>query len=176
MLANLSKRERCLFYLVATVILIAISYSFIIEPLAERWKKANENIFIKNMELKKNTKVINEKGEILREFKTFKKWVEAMGANEEEIAALLQEVETIANKISISLTSITPLEVKNEQLYKTYSLKIETEAPMGSLNEFMYHLGKSPHLLKVQDLNIKTVSRKSSNLKITMQITKIVIP
>lgn len=176
-LSNLSKREKHVLYLCLTVVLSALFYNFLIEPLAQRWIKVNEDILRKEMELERNLKVISEKETVLKNYKEYAGRVKAKGSDEEEIATLLREVETITAKTSVRLTKVNkPRPVKNMKFYKLYSLEVELEAPIGPLTEFIYQLEKSSHILKVEQLRLSAKGGQSSILRSQMLITKILIP
>ncbi|NOX97533.1 MAG: type 4a pilus biogenesis protein PilO [Nitrospirae bacterium] len=176
-LSNLSKRERCIFFISLAVVFLALSYNFLIEPLAQRWTKVNAEIVRKEMELERNLKIISEKKIVFEEYKKYAEQVKAKGSDEEEIATLLQEVETIAARTSVRLTNVDePPPVKKTKFYKLYGVKIELEAPIGPLTKFIYQLEKSPQVLSVQQLRLSAKSSRSSILQSYMLITKILIP
>lgn len=176
-LSNLSKRERYILYISLMVISLALLYNFLIEPLVQRWVKVNEGVIRKEMKLERNLKIISEKETVLKEYKEYAKRVKAKGSDEEEIATLLREVETVAARTSVRLTNVNkPRPVKNMKFYKLYSLEVELEAPIRPLTEFIYQLEKSPQILKVRQLRLSARGSQSSSLRSSMLITKILIP
>ena len=52
--------------------------------------------------------------------------------------SLLQEIETIANKLNINILNIKPTIAQEESLYRVYSITIESQDDVSSLAEFWH--------------------------------------
>lgn len=175
-LANLSKREKLILYLTLGLILLAFIYGLILEPLEKRWAKINKLILTREIKLKQNLRTISEKESISKEYQEYSRQVKAKGSDEKEIAALLQEVETIAAQTAVRLSNVKPGKIEDKKFYKLYILEVETEADIAPLTEFIYQLERSPQILSVRKLHLGTKSRRSSLLRGKLLITKVLVP
>lgn len=81
----------------------------------------------------------------------------------------------MAKNSSVSLIDVKPSAVEKTEFYKKYTIKIEAEAKVGHLADFIYQLEKSPQLLRVAEFRLSPKKRESSVLKIYMVVTEILI-
>ena len=76
--------------------------------------------------------------------------------------------------VSVFILDIKPNPVEKYDFYKKYSVKIEAEAKISNLIDFIYQLENSPKLLRVSDFRL-TPQKKETVLKINMTVTEVLI-
>jgi len=82
---------------------------------------------------------------------------------------LLREIEDIANKTNLAIQDIKPAAVKDEGLFKTYSIRISAQDEILSVARFLYRLAEKLKSIGVQSVQIKN-ENKNELPKITLLI------
>lgn len=175
-LQRLSKRERYILWVCVTVVLFSLLYNFVLEPAVGRWKSLGRELLAQRVKLEKNLRVIARKELARQDYERYAANVRQKGSDEEEMASLLREVETLASASGVHITDIKPRPVKDMEFYKRFVIEVESEAGIRELTRFIYQLQKSQQLLKVQKLRISAKGERTTALKSTMLITRVLIP
>ena len=87
---------------------------------------------------------------------------------------LLREIEDIANKTNLAIQDIKPAAVKDEGLFKTYSIRISAQDEILSVARFLYRLAEKLKSIGVQSVQIKN-ENKNELPKITLLINAAVL-
>jgi len=95
---------------------------------------------------------------------------------EDELAMLLGEVENLAKNSGTYLIDVSPSGTKEEELLKTYILKIDCEGQMDQIFRFMHSLENSKKLLRIDAIRLKPKEAGSSIINCNLFVSKIVMP
>jgi Tfp pilus assembly protein PilO len=117
---------------------------------------------------------ILQESDITGEYKKFAQSIKQEQSDEETIAILLSSIEKMANNVSVFILDMKPASVEKAEFYKKYAVKIEAEAKISNLTDFIYQLENSPKLLRVSDFRL-TPQKKETVLKISMTVTEVLI-
>jgi Tfp pilus assembly protein PilO len=170
---RLSKREKFLFILTATVILSSLIYRGILEPTVKKWRYLNRQIGLKQARLAKNLKIIAQEAAVRREFSRYRDFIFPRVSDEEEIARLLREVEKLARESGVHITDMAPRNKEQNGLYEQFSIELETEASMVDLMRFIFALENSRFLFATEKIKISLKSSRANVLKSNLLLTKI---
>lgn len=196
--SKFSKRERLFFILTTVVILIIAVYIFIVEPVYKKWDRLGLEFELANSRLLKNTKLLANKESLEKQYERFKEYIQKEGDQEEEMAAVLKEIEATALNCGVKITSIKPKGIKQlipkeatqrsissgsrrdtrevstfGKSYKKFSVELISEATISQFLKFIYELEDSKKLLKVERLVLSVKGTQSDLLKGTFLIRKI---
>lgn len=177
-LANLSKREKLFLYSAAGFIFLSLFYNFAVKPLVTEWNRANDEILEKEIILKRNIRYLQQRDSVTNTYLRYAKYLrkkDSKVSDEEEIAALLNEVERIARGSSVHITDIKPRPVKELLFCKKYFLEMDCEATMEKYVEFIYGLHQSLQLIRVERLKLAFQDKGKPLLKAHIFITKVAI-
>jgi Tfp pilus assembly protein PilO len=97
------------------------------------------------------------------------------GADEEEVASLLNEVEGQARKAGLSLLNIKPKPATTTEAGKQYPVEVEVETQMKDLVNFIYGLQSSKYILQVQKLRMVPKGKRKAEVKGYLLINRTVI-
>lgn len=175
-LANLSKREKTLFYLTVAVISLSLLFNFAFRPVATAWSRLNRQILDKEIKLKKNIRYLTQKNEIAGIFQDYTGFMnKGRAPDEEEVTALLNEVERQARDAQIHINNIRPKPTKLFNFYTKYILELSCEASIADCIKFIYNLQKSAQLVRVETLKLTSMGKDTPLLRVQMLITKVLI-
>jgi len=176
-ITKLSKREKTVFYVAVSVVLILFLDRIIIYPIYTKIKSLNGAVQDKKVRIEREMRILAQKDRISQESSTYAAYLTAAVSQEEAMTAFLKEIETLANKSALSIIDMKPAGVKEEKdKSKKFSVSLTCEGEMEQILEFMYNVENSQSLLSVERYQVSPKSRESSVASSSMTISKIVIP
>ncbi|MFH0771650.1 MAG: type 4a pilus biogenesis protein PilO [Candidatus Omnitrophota bacterium] len=176
MLSSLSKREKTLFYIILTLIIVWIATVFIVKPFVDKWMKIEEKMYLTSLRVEKNRKILSFKERIQSEYDNFASAVKMQGSEEEEMAKFLTEIESLAQVSSVHISDIKPRPVKKTVFYDEYIIEVEVEGDIAQISKFIYDIQNSPRLLKIDKFSLGTKGAASALLKCDILVGRILIP
>jgi Tfp pilus assembly protein PilO len=146
----------------------------VFKPVINKLKGFNGKISLEEKKLSKSMLILAQEQSIKNEYDKFAQGIKQEQSDEETTAALLSSIEKMANSVSVFILDMKPGLVEKGESYKKYSVKVEAEAKINNLSDFIYQLENSPKLLRVSEFRL-TPQKKESFLKISMTITEVLI-
>ncbi len=172
---QLSKRKRYTFYIIIVILVAVFLDKVVFQAVMGRMDELNSAILVQERKMQKTLGILSMEDLITEEYA---KCIEGVGrkySEEEEKSKLLSEIERLARSSLVSLKNIKPGAIKKIGPYEEYTIKIEVEAKMNYLVDFIYKLERSPCLLRVESFQLRTKDKKSPILRGQMTITEILI-
>lgn len=173
-LSKLSKKEKRLFYITVVVVAVVFFERVVLRPVLNKLEVLNGKISLEEKKLEKSLLVLQEESAINSEYEKFAQNIKQEQSDEETLAALLGSLEKMANSVSVFILGIKPNPIEKYDFYKKYSVKVEAEAKISNLIDFIYQMENSPKLLRLSDFRL-TPQKKETILKIDMTITEVLI-
>lgn len=170
-----SIREKRLVVITLALASLSIGYIFILEPFYKKYVGLNQEIQMKQIRLAKSLRLVREKDAITREYKKYSRLLITSGSQEEEMAAVLGEIENTGKTAGIYLNDVKPQRVKDMDFYRELVVEIKFQATMQTLAQFIYNLENSASLLKVKRLQINIKGGGSASIEGNLQISKIAL-
>jgi Tfp pilus assembly protein PilO len=167
-LSRLSKKEKRLFYITVTIVVCVFFGNLVFNPVM------NGKITLEEKKLEKSMYILSQEAAISSEYKKFAQSIKQEQSDEEATASLLSGIEKMAGSVSVFILDMKPNSVEKSEFYKKYSVKIEAEAKISNLTDFIYQLENSPKLLRVSDFRL-TPQKKETVLKVNMTVTEVLI-
>lgn len=172
---KLSKKEKAGLSFALVFLAVAFSDRLIVSPIRERFRRMNQAIKISEKQLGHDLRNVYQKDQIAAAFEKYAKYVERSGSDEEEVAKILGEIESLARQSKVYLVDMKPQTPKEIDFYKEYAVEIEAEGEVASLMTFLHQLNTSLQLLRAEKLRLNAVKKGDKTLKASMLITKVVI-
>ncbi|MFH1459960.1 MAG: type 4a pilus biogenesis protein PilO [Candidatus Omnitrophota bacterium] len=175
-LKKFSKREKMVLYASIAFVLIALIDRVILYPIIHKMKTLEENIKTTEYEMSKNSKILMQRKKIEAEEKKYSSFIVKPGSTEEEKAALLKEIEGLANTNYVHLNNLKTQEVIKKGATQMFPLNISCEAEIEDLVVFMYSIEKSSMLIQINAFEISPKSKQSNLIRCELMVYKIAIP
>lgn len=172
---RLSRKEKIGLSLALAFITVAVLDRLIVSPIRSRVRQINQNIQISEKQLAHDLRNVRQKDQIEKQFEKFVGYVERSGSDEEEVAKILGEIESLARQSGIYLVDMKPQAPKDIDFYKEYTIEIEVEGEMIPLTKFLHQLNTSPQLLRIKKLRLTSKEEGQAGLKASMVITKVLV-
>jgi len=172
---KLSKKEKIGLTFALGFLLVAGLDRLIISPIRAKFKKVDQAISISEKQLGHDLRNVHLKEQIEKEFEKYVEYVERSGSDEEEVAKILREIQSLTEQAGVYLVDTKPQPPKKVDFYKEYSVEIETEGGIRELTTFLHQINVSPQLLRVEKLRINNKEEGNDTLKSSMLITKVLV-
>lgn len=172
---HLNKREKILFYITVLFSAVVLLHIAVISPLLKKGDMLLRETAKKEVRCRRNFSIISSKQKIQEDFKMYTGIIKKTASDEEETASLLKQIESLAQKSKVSLSSIKPKRVTEVEFYKRYAVEIEGEGSLRQLVRFLYYIQNTDQILKAERLRVNVKSSSSSRLKYSVLITRILI-
>ena len=147
----------------------------VISSIQGRLRKINQETAISEKQLGWSLRNLNQKEIIAEEYQKYITHVRKNGSDEEEVARILGEIESLARNSSVYLVDMKPQMPKEIDFYRAYAVEIEAEGEMKPLINFLQQLNGSSQLLRAEKLRLKSKEKNLSIMKASMLITKVLI-
>lgn len=172
---KLSPKEKIGLSIAFGFLALAFLDRLFISPVRARFSALNQQIRISEKQLGSDMRNINQKKFISEEYEQYVPYVRRSGSDEEEVARILGEIESLARKSSVYLVDMKPRKPREVEFYKEYTVEIEAEGYMESLMGFLYQLNSSTQLLRIETLRLNPTKSESKVLNASMLITKVLV-
>jgi len=170
-----SKREKWIFYGTMFVLTALFADHLVIGPVAHKMFMLDRQVKDEEAAIKKSMHVLLQKTRITSEGKEFMAYSVEAKNPEEEMTALLKEIERLADRAAVSLLYVKPASGKEESGVKKYFAGLECEAEMEAIANFFHSVESSTSLLKVEKYEIQPKNRESSIARCAVSISKTVL-
>ena len=175
-IARLSKREKMVLTVSVIAVLLAVLERGVLHPIIEKIKSFEEEITATEIEMTKNTKILQQRSRIEKEEKVYASFNAGARSAEEITASMLKEIETIAGAAGIFIVDLKPSGNESEGMVKKFAVNVSCEAEMSQLVSFMYLVEKSETLMQVGAFSVSPNSKQSIVNRCDLLIYKIVLP
>ena len=173
---NLNKREKKLAGAVLLIILSALLYKFIVEPLSGRWAKLNDEISSKTNILRKDAGILSKYKALEAKYAGLSGYIRSGKGEKGDAADILKYIENVSRNDSCYIVSIKPIGTRNLPSYKEILIDVTAEADMAQFSKFLYDIeDPKDAILRVKQFNISSKPGQSGVLKGTFLISKIII-
>lgn len=172
---KLSFQEKIGLSIAAVFFALAFFDRLLIDPIQTRFKKIDQQIKVGEKQIGSDLRNLKRRDFVEAQYQKYLEYIERSGSDEEEVARILGEIESLARKSSVYLEDMKPLKPKEVDFYKEYTVEIEAEAGMQALVHFLHQLNMSSQLLRVEKLRLNLSKSGSDVLKISMSVTKVLI-
>lgn len=173
---KLSAKEKMGVIAASAVVTLLVMDRLIISPIAARFRSINQNIKASEKKLVVDIRNINNKDAISAQYGKYKNYVKRTAASdEEEIAAILAEIEGLARRSDVTLVDIKPQTPKQTDYYKEYIIDVDAEGDMEHVIMFMHNLNGSSQLLRMPKVRLTLRERESQVVKASISISRILI-
>ena len=170
---KLNKREQVLFFAVAGCVALWILYGFICEPLYNKWVKLGKDTELSKIKLKKGIQIFKQKESMDTEYDKYIENFTAVGTDEEEMAVILNEIETKARKSYVRITNMKPRRVVKKKNFRMFYVELDTEASMRNILSFIKTLKDSKFALRVERLSLNSRAKDPSILIGKMTVSRL---
>ena len=135
-------------------------------------KSLDKEIQSKELEIKKDLRVLARKERILAENVKYGSFLDSFESSDDQAASALREIEEYANKASVYLIDMKPTSAKEGPAAKKYLINLNCEAQMEQLVGFMYNIENSKELLTIERFQISPKAKGSSIARCNIVISK----
>jgi Tfp pilus assembly protein PilO len=173
---RLSKEEKLIFFIAVSFAIIAFLDRVVFHVIFSKMATLDEQIKMQQTLIKKNLRILSEKDAILNLDKEYSVYSVQAKSQEEEISGILKEIENLASQAAVYMSEIKPAGLKDEKVFRKYSIILNCEATMEQIANFMYRMENSNTLFTIDNYSLAVKDKEKGTLKCTMTVSKVVVP
>jgi len=148
-LAQLQPRERLLAVGCGVVLLVVMLDQVVIRPWTKHAKTIRQEIARMEESLQVQQRLLARRDRILAELEQYARYRRPIIADDQQMAALLKEIEEFATRSEVELTEIKPLAVESDATARRYPLEFRFRCTTEQWVELVYQIETSPSLFEI---------------------------
>jgi len=168
----ISKRERILFIVTSTLVLLSLIYYFAVEPSCKEYIILGRQIKVKQAQIRSALSLIEERKILDSEFKKYAGQFIHSGSKDETDFVLVK-LEEIGETSGVYLSEVRPQGIKDSDFSKEILVGIKFKAAIRNLTAFIYKVETSPLLLRINALRLNCKDENRSSLEGDIEIRRI---
>ena len=165
MFACLSTREKWILAGTSLAVCLLFLDRFVAGPAVHKLHQLDQQIREEENAIRKSLLVLLRKNQITVERQAFSNYSVEAKNPEEEMTALLKEIENLAEQSSVNLIYVKPGNVEEKGQIKKYSANLECEADMAKLAAFFHQIESSQKLLQIEKYEIQPKTKEKEKEK-----------
>ena len=132
---HLSPRENRILILCLFLIFIYISYNFIFQPLRKTIADFETRIKVSEKRLRNNLKMMRMERVVDEEYDKYSSYFKQKVSDEQAMAAILSEIESVANEINMRVADMKPKKAKRTDFYNYFSATLTIEGELATVTQ-----------------------------------------
>jgi Tfp pilus assembly protein PilO len=174
--SRFSQRERTVLFFAAAAVSLLLIDRVIVGPVVSKIESLTDQIDEKKVDVERDLRILSYRDRIISERARYDAFLTTIRPEQEEITALLKEVEGLASESGIYLVDMKPRKIEDLGPSKKFVISLTCEAQMTQVIDFMYNIENSETLLTIEQYDISPKAKGSSIAKCTLSIAKLIIP
>lgn len=162
-MTRLSKREKYIFTLAAVIIISAMLCNVVFKPCVNRWNCLNREISIKEVRLKKVSRLFENRDEII------KKYNDRVFLSK-GISSILNYIEARSNVLGIKISNIKPKSLPQKQTQNGHEIGLEIEGEAKNIQRFISAMVDPPMSMGLRRFDFRTQPKNPTYLKGTLTL------
>lgn len=172
---KMSKREKAILYGTASVLGFLFIDRLVVAPIHDKLASVDQAIKDEETAIRKSLHVLVQKNRIASDSREFMQYSVEGKNPEEEMTSLLKEIESLADKASVSLIYVKPANTEKDRSITKHLATLECESQMEQVAGFFHSIESSTKLLKIEKFEIQPKNRESSIARCSMTVSKTVV-
>lgn len=144
-------------------------------PLYSSWQEKRIQSQAQKKLLIQNLKVISRKDWIEENYAKIPDALKSTGSNAQEIAQLQNSLTDIAKQTGVIVQKTKTRPIQADTLSKRIDIELDCQGRILQLADFIYRMQADPEAIQVQQLRLSMQEEKSSLLRATLLVSKLLI-
>jgi len=175
-ISSLSKREKYILFITVGIILTCVIYNFLISPVIKKSKQMNQQFRQKTIKLQKSLQVLN-RAKLLQDWHNSIPFnLKASEIRQDGVTKIKSYIVDISKKNLVQIINISsPGEREEHENYKFIFISLALKGQMENIIDFIYDIESSPMMFTVDKLQFSSIGEESGNVKVFLEIRKLII-
>ncbi len=170
--SDLSARERLLAAGVVFVFSISLLDRVVLGPWWRHTQEVSQDIKRLEKAIRTYEQILPRKPQILAEVKAYSGYLHPAGSGQEDVAALLREIETLAKESDVSLGEVKPLTAPGDKSTQGYAIEVHYTGTLKQGIQFIYLLQTSKSLFQFDRAALSLKAADTGTLDGSLRLTR----
>ena len=166
---KITKRERGLFAITITVIVIVINYMLVI-PLLRSWHDMGASLKTQQQQLTVIEATIEHEPQWRKQYDELRQGLGQRTESFQQISDVLKKIEEVATGSGVQVTSRRPMLEEDKGVYRVLPVQCAIEASTDSLVKFLFALQTGAGFVSVEQLQISPRPENPGILRCDVQV------
>lgn len=153
-LKHLSKRERVLFIVASSCVVLAIVYRLVVIPVSEKNTHMDEQILEKTAELAMLRAIAARQTPVGEDHVRLKQTFKVPGNDKELLREFQKNLEKYSSDTGVRISKMVPRKVTDEGWAKIYLVDLSIEASTKQIVDFLYRLNNAESVYRTDSFHL----------------------
>lgn len=173
----LTKREQNILIICIVLVFSYVGYNGVYKPTSERIQYLDERALTLQQQLKKSQMTISRSDLVGRKYADIIKRFKQSRSNEQEMSAILSEIENAAKQLNLQIADLKPQRVKSDEDFNWFSISLTISSGLDNIVQFLYAVQNEPYFFNVEEIRFdKGAQRGVEDLKTSLVLSRFLIP
>ena len=166
---KITKRERGLFTITITVVVIVINYMLVV-PLVRGWNETGTRLKTEQQQLEVMRAIIQRGPDWRKQYDELRQSLGSRTESFQQISDVLKKIEQVATSSGVQVTSRRPMLEEDKGVYRVLPVQCAVEATTESLVKFLFELQTGAGFVSVEQLQISPRPENPGILRCDVQV------
>ncbi|MBI4355998.1 MAG: hypothetical protein HY597_06100 [Candidatus Omnitrophica bacterium] len=169
--AKWTRRERLAAAVGAIAVAIVLMDRLVIAPWWHHAQEISQKIGQKEEAMAQQHRLLSREAFVLARLDQYRSYLRPAGAEELDMAAMLKEIDALAQESQVSLGEVKPLPSDANDLYREYALEVHGDCSLQQWVHFVYLLESSRSLFTIEQAGLEASKDTPGRLQGSLRLT-----
>ncbi len=175
MFPRLSKRESQIFVLCVLMALIFVGFQFIYRPIRSQENLVDQRINVTKKKIKKNIIILKDEKSVNVVYEEYLKVFGQKLSDQQQTNQVFSQIEAAAKKAEIKIINMKPQRIREEDLFRKFSVSVQAQGTMQLIMKFIYLLEQEPYHFQIEEIRFEKRSIRSEDIRCEIIASRILI-
>lgn len=174
---RLTRREQIYTFLFTIFLVVYCGYNYLVKPLQDKIESLDTAIEAQKRQISKNFRLIRKAEALGRESEGLIQQFKQKRTNEQEMSAILSEIEEVSRGAKLQISDLKPKQVQKQDYYNRFVVSLSIDSEFADIIQFLNTLQAPPHYYEVEEVNFEQITQNTpTTVRTTLVLVKILIP
>jgi len=173
---KLNSRETLILIITLGLIVIFITYQFVIKPMHEGSMDIEDHLLLDHDQLIKARQLVAQKSLIEARYQKLVDLIGMAGSEDVQMPMIVSKIEAAARESNIHIANIQPQRSKTQKEAGFLPVELEMDGQWLDIVQFLYLLQQRPNFYFINEINLEKYSDATNTLRGRMVISRALIP
>ncbi len=172
----LTKRENVILVICLLAGCAYLVKNFVFTFIDENNTTFEDKVKVGEKRLRNNLRILGKEKAVNAEYNKYLPYFAQKASEEQEMATILAQIESVANALSMRVADMKPNKVRRIDFYNNFSVTLTIEGELPAILHFLHTLQNLPNLFSVNEIYFERSSIRASSIKCRLIVSKALIP
>lgn len=174
-ISGLSAKEKKIALIIIAIVLVVLLDRLLLAPSMSRLNEINDKIVKEQVSIQKDMEFLEQRDQVVKDVAILRGfYTKEIKAEEQVIATLLKDVESMASQAKVDLSKISPAEQEGDSEFLKYLVTLDGKGSFDDILKFIYSINNSKELMRVEAMNL-TAKKETDEVRVNLTVSKMIV-